>query len=117
MRQKNKLRGVLHCFSSSERLAMVAIDLGQVYHSPVLLHLKMLVQYEIYFEEFQMIGYLLRQTTFLAPCLIAERNEPSYITKIVDKISEVKQLPIAEVINLTTKNSLKFLIRLKYEKK
>ena len=32
-----------------------------------------------------------------------KRNEPSYITKIVDKISEVKQLPIAEVVDLTTR--------------
>ena len=34
-------------------------------------------------------------------------------TKIVDKISEVKQLPIAEVIDLTTKNSLKFFDKIK----
>ena len=51
---------------------------------------------------------------FLAPMPHrGKRNEPSYITKIVDKISEVKQLPIAEVIDLTTRNSLKFFDKIK----
>ena len=113
--KKNKLRGVLHCFSSSERLAMVAIDLG----------LSISFTGIITFKNASSVRDILRKipndrifvetdSPFLAPMPYrGKRNEPSYITKIVDKISEVKQLPIADVIELTTANSLKFFNKIK----
>ena len=113
--KKNKLRGVLHCFSSSERLAMVAIDLGlSISFTGIITFknagtvrdiLKKIPNDRIFVET---------DSPFLAPMPHrGKRNEPSYITKIVDKISEVKQLPIADVINITTENSLKFFDKIR----
>ena len=113
--KKNKLRGVLHCFSSSERLAMVAVDLGlSISFTGIITFKNASSVRDILLKIPNDRIFVETDSPFLAPMPHrGKRNEPSYITKIVDKISEVKQLPIAEVIDLTTANSLKFFDKMK----
>ena len=42
-----------------------------------------------------------------------KRNEPKHVKIIAEKIAEIKDLPIQEIINQTTKNAFKLFHRLR----
>ena len=100
--------GVMHCFSGNVMLAQHYIKLGFLislpgsitYHSA---HDKVEVAQELTLDK------LLVETDapFLAPQLHrGQRNEPSYVSLVVNKIAEVRQVPAETVAQATAQNAI-----------
>ena len=100
--------GVIHCFSSNVTLAWRYIELGFLISLPGSItypsaHDKIEVARELPLEK------LLVETDspFLAPQLHrGQRNEPSYLPLVVDKIAQVRQVSAEAVAQATTQNAI-----------
>ena len=104
----DKLRGVFHCFTGTLEQANRAIQLG----------FKLGIGGVVTFKNGGIDKFLNRidlkhivvetDSPYLAPVPFrGKRNESSYITYIIDKLSEIYGLPIKEIASVTTKNAEK----------
>ena len=104
----DKLRGVFHCFTGTLEQANRAIQLG----------FKLGIGGVVTFKNGGIDKFLNRidlnhivvetDSPYLAPVPYrGKRNESSYITYVIDKLSEIYGLPIKEIASLTTKNAEK----------
>ncbi len=107
--QDGNLSGVLHCFSGDVEMMLQAVDLG------------FFVSFtgNITFKNTSQLTEVVRQTPienllletdapWMAPIPYrGKRNEPKFLKLIAQKISEIKSIPINEVISMTTKNAKK----------
>jgi TatD DNase family protein len=108
--KNNQLNAVLHCFSSSERLADIAIDLG----------LNISFTGIITFKNAQKIREIAKKipiekifietdSPFLAPVPFrGKRNEPAYVVEVLKMLAEIKEVSYDEIMNIVTTNSLNF---------
>ena len=104
----SKLRGVFHCFTGTLEQANRAIRLG----------FKLGIGGVVTFKNGGIDKFLSQidlkhivletDSPYLAPVPFrGKRNESSYITYIIDKLSEIYGLPIKEIASVTTKNAEK----------
>ena len=104
----DKLRGVFHCFTGTLEQANRAIQLG----------FKLGIGGVVTFKNGGIDKFLNRidlnhivvetDSPYLAPVPYrGKRNESSYITYIIDKLSEIYGLPIKKIASVTTKNAEK----------
>ena len=104
----SKLRGVFHCFTGTLEQANRAINLG----------FKLGVGGVVTFKNGGIDKFLSQidlkhivvetDSPYLAPVPFrGKRNESSYITYVIDKLSEIYGLPIQEIASVTTKNAEK----------
>ena len=104
----DKLRGVFHCFTGTLEQANRAIQLG----------FKLGIGGVVTFKNGGIDKFLNRidlnhivvetDSPYLAPVPYrGKRNESSYITYVIDKLSEIYGLPIKEIASVTTKNAEK----------
>ena len=104
----DKLRGVFHCFTGTLEQANRAIQLG----------FKLGIGGVVTFKNGGIDKFLNRidlnhivvetDSPYLAPVPFrGKRNESSYITYIIDKLSEIYGLPIKKIASVTTKNAEK----------
>ena len=104
----DKLRGVFHCFTGTLEQANRAIQLG----------FKLGIGGVVTFKNGGIDKFLNRidlshivvetDSPYLAPIPYrGKRNESSYITYVIDKLSEIYGLPIKEIASVTTKNAEK----------
>jgi len=106
-RKNSALRGVFHCFSGNTDHAQRAIRMGfKLGIGGVVTYKNSGLQTVVLQTDLE---HLLLETD--APWLPpvphrGERNEPSYIPLIAQKISEIKALPLFEVAEKTTVNAL-----------
>jgi TatD DNase family protein len=103
-----QLRGVFHCYSGSAEQAVRAVELG------FMLGIGGVVTYKNSSLQKVVEGispeHLLLETDapFLPPVPHrGQRNEPAYIPIIARKISEIKNIPLEEVAEITTRNARK----------
>ena len=104
--QEGKLKGVFHCFSGSIEQANQVIELG--------LHLGIggVVTFknaglDMVMKEVDM-KYVVLETDapYLAPAPFrGKRNECSYLKYVVEKLSELKDIPKKDIADITTKNA------------
>lgn len=106
-KQNGKLRGIFHCYGDDLTMAQQVIDLG------FLMGIGGVVTFKNSGLAETLKGidlkHLVLETDapYLAPVpRRGKRNEPAYLTYIVDKIAEVKQLSKEEVIRITTENAV-----------
>ena len=103
-----KLRGVFHCFTGTLEQANRAIRLG----------FKLGIGGVVTFKNGGIDKFLSQidlkhivletDSPYLAPVSFrGKRNESSYITYVIDKLSEIYGLPIQEIASVTTKNAEK----------
>ena len=103
-----KLRGVFHCFTGTLKQANRAIKLG----------FKLGIGGVVTFKNGGIDKFLNQidlkhivvetDSPYLAPVPFrGKRNESSYITYVIDKLSEIYGLPIKEIASVTTKNAEK----------
>ena len=103
-----KLRGVFHCFTGTLEQANRAIRLG----------FKLGIGGVVTFKNGGIDKFLNQidlkhivvetDSPYLAPVPFrGKRNESSYITYVIDKLSEIYGLPIKEIASVTTKNAEK----------
>ena len=104
----DKLRGVFHCFTGTLEQANRAIQLG----------FKLGIGGVVTFKNGGIDKFLNRidlnhivvetDSPYLAPVPYrGKRNESSYITYVIDKLSEIYGIPIKEIASVTTKNAEK----------
>ena len=104
----DKLRGVFHCFTGTLEQANRAIQLG----------FKLGIGGVVTFKNGGIDKFLNRidlnhivvetDSPYLAPVPYrGKRNESSYITYVIDKLSEIYGLSIEEIASVTTKNAEK----------
>jgi len=103
-----KLRGVFHCFTGTLEQANRAIKLG------FKLGIGGVVTFknggiDKFLNQIDLKHIVLEtDSPYLAPVPFrGKRNESSYITYVIDKLSEIYGLPIKEIASLTTKNAEK----------
>ena len=106
--QDGHLKGVFHCFNGTLEQAQRIMDVG----------FYMGIGGVVTFKNAGVdktvaklpMEYLVVETDapYLSPVPYrGSRNEPSYVSKVVDKIAEVKEMDRAEVCKLTTENARK----------
>ncbi len=100
-------RGVFHCFSGDVQMARRVLDLGFYISFTGNITFKnsrsVLVMKEIPLE------HLLVETDcpFMAPVPHrGKRNEPAFVNLVAQKIAEVKNIPLHDVIHATTANAI-----------
>jgi TatD DNase family protein len=100
--------GVMHCFSGNMMLAQHYIKMGFLISLPgSLTYPSARDMLEV--AQGLTLGKLLVETDspFLAPQLHrGQRNEPSYVSLVVNKIAEVRQVPAETVAQATAQNAI-----------
>lgn len=107
--QDGTLRFVLHCFSQDSNFLQSALHLGAYVSFTGNVTFKNNKFVKVIEEVPEDRFFLETDSPFMAPVPHrGKRNEPSYIRLVAEKISEIKSLPINQVIQMTTTNAKKF---------
>lgn len=105
----NTLRGVFHCFTGSIVQAKRVIDLNDFYLGigGVITFKNSGLDQTI--KEISLKNLILEtDSPYLAPVPFrGKRNESKYLTKIAEKIAEIKNMTIKEIAEITTTNAKK----------
>ena len=103
-----KLRGVFHCFTGSLKQAKRAIDLGFVLGIGGVVTFKN-GGIDKFLNQIDLKHIVLEtDSPYLAPVPYrGKRNESSYITYVVEKLSEIYGVSNEEIADVTTKNAEK----------
>ena len=105
----NTLRGVFHCFTGSIVQAKRVIDLKDFYLGigGVITFINSGLDQTI--KEISLKNLILEtDSPYLAPVPFrGKRNESKYLTKIAEKIAEIKNMTIKEIAEITTTNAKK----------
>ena len=109
----DKLRGVFHCFTGTLEQAKRAIDLDFVLGIGGVVTFKN-GGIDKFLNQIDLKHIVLEtDSPYLAPVPFrGKRNESSYITYVIDKLSEIYGLPIKEIASVTTKNARKSICTL-----
>ena len=107
---KKGLRGIFHCFSGSKESAEQIIGMG--FHlglGGVLTYKNAGVAEAI--KDIPMEWLVLEtDAPYLSPVPYrGKKNEPAFIIEVAKKLAEIKNLPLHEVAEITTKNAVKVL--------
>lgn len=101
-----ELCGAFHCFSENMEFAERVLDLGSyISFTGNLTYTKSTLP-EVAAQI--PLARLLLETDapFMAPHPFrGKRNEPAYVTRIAEKLAEIKKLPLAEIARSTTENA------------
>lgn len=106
-KSKKGWRGVFHCFAGDEHMARTVIDLGFItsftgnitFKKSTSVHVMGTVPLDKLMIE--------TDSPFMAPIPYrGKRNEPAFVVKVAEKISEVKEIPFDEVAMATTQNAI-----------
>jgi TatD DNase family protein len=105
--QDGNLNGVLHCFSGDIHMLKKSLDLGFYISFTGNITFKKADELRKVVAETPLERILLEtDSPWMAPVpLRGKRNEPKYVRLIAEKIAEIKQVKIEEVINMTTKSA------------
>ena len=103
---KSPFTGVIHCFTSSYKLAEAALSIGFYISFSGIITFKNAEEIRNSCKKIPIERILVEtDAPFLAPVPYrGKRNEPSYITETIKKVAEIKELTVEEVTNITTNN-------------
>jgi len=106
--QDGNLKGVFHCFSGTTGQARKIIEAGFYLGIGGVLTYKNSGLDKV-IEEIDLNSILLEtDAPYLAPVPYrGKRNECSYITNVVEKLANIKQIAVEEIANITTRNAEK----------
>ena len=112
--QKAPFKGVLHCFSSGEALAMRALDIGFFISFSGILTFPKSTQLREIASKIPLDRVLVEtDAPYLTPVPFrGKRNEPAYVKYVAEKIAELRECSYQEVATQTTENAEK-LFRLR----
>jgi len=110
LKEKNITNGVVHCFSGSAETARELIKMG--------LHISFtgVVTFKNARRALEALKAIPMERLFIetdCPYMAPEpfrgqRNDSSLVYRVAEKIAEIKELPVEEVIRLTRENAIKF---------
>jgi TatD DNase family protein len=113
--KKEKFRGVIHCFTASQKLADAALSIGFYISFSGIITFKNAENIRKSCEIIPINRILIEtDAPFLAPIPFrGKRNEPAFITETLKKVSEIKNMPINETKDITTNNFFNLFTRAK----
>lgn len=100
------LRGVLHCFSSREKLAQAGLELGFYISASGIITFKSAEELRCIFKSIPMDRLLIEtDAPFLAPVPFrGHRNEPAFMIKTAEVLAELKEVGLDQLRHQTTEN-------------
>lgn len=106
--KKYKLKGTIHCFSSSLEMAREFIKLGYKIGIGGVVTFKNSIKLQELVKELDIKDILIEtDSPYLTPePFRGKRNEPSNVLYVAKKIAELKNIKIEDVINITGKNAI-----------
>lgn len=106
--KKQKFRGELHCFSSSEKLAEFALSIGFYISASGIITFKKSENLRQIFREIPQNRLLIEtDSPYLAPIPHrGQRNEPAFVVNTAEVLADLKNMSVAELADLTTQNFL-----------
>ena len=112
---KSPFTGVIHCFTSSYKLAEAALSIGFYISFSGIITFKNADEIRNSCKKIPIERILVEtDAPFLAPVPYrGKRNEPSYITETIKKVAEIKELTVEEVTNITTNNFFELFTKAK----
>jgi len=104
--KKEPFNGVIHCFTSSYELAKSMLNIGFYISFSGIITFKNANDIRESCKKIPIESILIEtDAPYLAPVPYrGKRNEPSYITKVLNKISEIKDIDRNDVDKITTNN-------------
>lgn len=101
-----KLRGVMHCFSGTRRLAEAALEIGFYISLSGILTFNKSQDLRDIARDVPLDKLLVEtDSPYLAPVpLRGKRNEPAYTAHTAAKLAEIKGLPVEKMGEITTAN-------------
>jgi len=101
-----KLRGVMHCFSGTRRLAEAALEIGFYISLSGILTFNKSQDLRDIARDVPLDKLLVEtDSPYLAPVpLRGKRNEPAYTAHTAAKLAEIKGLPVEQMGEITTAN-------------
>ena len=106
--QDGSLKGVFHCFNGTEEQAKRIMDLGFYMGIGGVVTFKN-AGVDKTVAKLPMSSLVVEtDAPYLSPTPYrGSRNEPSYVSKVVDKIAEIQELDRIEVCRITTENAMR----------
>ena len=106
--KKYKLKGTIHCFSSSLEMAKEFIKLGYKIGIGGVLTFKNSIKLQEIVKELDIKDILIEtDSPYLTPePYRGKKNEPSNVLYVAKKVSELKNMKLEDVINITSKNAV-----------
>jgi TatD DNase family protein len=104
---KKGWRGVFHCFAGDAHMASKVIELG--FLTSFTGNITFKKSTSVHVMQTVPLDKLMIETDcpFMAPIPYrGKRNEPAYVVKVAEKISQVKEIPFDEVAAVTTQNAI-----------
>lgn len=102
------VRGVIHCFSGSAELAKQALDLGFYISASGIITFKKSQELRDIFKTIPLDRLLIEtDAPYLAPEPYRGRmNESGYVSKVLEKLAEIKEISPQKLDEITTQNFL-----------
>jgi TatD DNase family protein len=103
---KGPFTGLIHCFSSGQKLADFALEIGFFLSFSGILTFKKAEELQEVAKTVPLDRILIEtDSPYLAPLPFrGKRNQPAYVGRVAAKLAELKGLPLAEVEAATTAN-------------
>lgn len=113
--KKQKFRGELHCFSSSEKLLEFALSIGFYISASGIITFKKSEELRQMFKNVPNDRLLIEtDSPYLAPVPHrGQRNEPAFVVNTAQVLAELKDMSVADLAELTTHNFLALFNKVK----
>lgn len=113
--KKQKFRGELHCFSSSEKLLEFALSIGFYISASGIITFKKSEELRQMFKNVPDDRLLIEtDSPYLAPVPHrGQRNEPAFVVNTAQVLAELKNMSVADLAELTTNNFLTLFDKVK----
>jgi len=104
--EKEKFSGVLHCFSSSRKLAEFALNIGFYISASGIITFNKSEELREIFADIPLEKLLVEtDAPYLAPVPFrGKRNEPAFVGKTAEKLAELKGIKTEELAKITVAN-------------
>ena len=111
--EKAKFSGVLHCFSSTRKLAEFALEIGFYISASGIITFNKSDDLRKIFADIPLDKLLIEtDAPYLAPAPFrGKRNEPAFVVKTAEKLAEIKGLSINQIAQITSNNFQKLFIK------
>lgn len=113
--KKQKFKGELHCFSSSEKLLEFALSIGFYISASGIITFKKSEELRQMFKNVPNDRLLIEtDSPYLAPVPHrGQRNEPAFVVNTAQVLAELKNMEVADLAELTTNNFLALFNKVK----
>ena len=101
--------GVIHCFSSSKKLADFALSIGFYLSASGMITFNKCGELREIFENIPLDRLLVEtDAPFLAPIpMRGKRNEPAFVRYTAEKLAQIKEIPFEKIAQITSDNFCK----------